>query len=405
MIPSEVPPTTSSASAARTAVLASITAGVLWTVAWAHLLLTHGSGSINEQRLAFGFTWLDSGRLVAPSLGLGALAVWSIVGRRGPAAPRAAGAVAVAGLVVAAFGSALGFWLQPVGTYIGASREIGVAAAGGMLAFVGSFVAAIGLVLVAATAARSRLVRQSAAAVVTIIGLALVPWLHESTWSLVVGLGWLALGVLLASGRDAPWERSLAGSTETLTRRVAAWRPARAGRLAGALAVASGVAHIAYLVLAPDVRDSAVTTWNLLIIPAALWLGWLAARFRRSIAALATAAGVGASLLWAFGYARPDVEPWWIGLAAAWWLGLAVVLLQIRRRLGWFTLALGVAAAVDFVLTVLDAPMPIYALGGFKIPMTSLWSLWAGVALLRDPMLRRRTPAATPRPRVAGGNR
>ena len=106
-------------------------------------------------------------------------------------------------------------------------------------------------------------------------------------------------------------------------------------------------------------------------------------------AILATGAGVLASLLWALAYHEPKLEPWWLGLAACWWLGLGWLLRADRPGLGRFTLLPGVAAALDFVLTVLDAPMPIYALGGLKLPLTALWSFWVGGALLRDPFLRR----------------
>jgi hypothetical protein len=157
------------------------------------------------------------------------------------------------------------------------------------------------------------------------------------------------------------------------------------GRFAGVLAIASGLAYVAY----PFTNDMAITAWNLLIIPAALWLGFRTAPRGRVLAAAATAAGVAASVLWALVYHEPQLEPWWIGLAAAWWLGLGWLLRADRRRLAAFTLLLGVAAAVDFVLTVLNASAPIYALGGFKIPFAIVWTFWFGWTLVRDPLLER----------------
>ena len=162
---------------------------------------------------------------------------------------------------------------------------------------------------------------------------------------------------------------------------------ALAGRLSGALAVVSGAAYIVYVLAPADLRDATIVAWNLTIIPAAVWLGWLLRRPRPAVAALSTLAGVVASVLWAIAFRRPGLEPWWIGLAAVWWVGIGLEVLPMRRRLGLFTLALGVASAADFVLTALNAPMPIYALGGFKIPMTSIWSVWVGLAVLRDPTL------------------
>ncbi len=172
------------------------------------------------------------------------------------------------------------------------------------------------------------------------------------------------------------------------------------GRVAGAFALASAGAYVAYLVLDDAVADHAITAWNLLIIPTALHLGFVLKRRGAAVSAASTAAGVMASLLWAFAYANPLLEPWWICLAAAWWLGIGWLLWPDRRRLGGFTVLLGVAALVDFVLTALHAPMPIYALGGFKIPLTIAWSVWVGLALVRDPALGASTPL---RPASAGG--
>jgi hypothetical protein len=166
-----------------------------------------------------------------------------------------------------------------------------------------------------------------------------------------------------------------------VTRRL----PSDIGRLAGGFALASGLAYLAYWPL--GFGDASITAWNLLIIPTALYLGAGVASRGPIVSAAFTAAGVTASLLWAFSYRLPAVEPWWIGLAAVWWLGLGWLLAPERRALGRFTLLLGVAAAVDFVLTALNAPMPIYALGGFKIPLTMVWSFWVGLGLVRDPRL------------------
>ena len=173
--------------------------------------------------------------------------------------------------------------------------------------------------------------------------------------------------------------------------------------MAGGFALASGLAYIAYFLVGIQFQDMSIAAWNLLIIPTAIYLGVRLAAHGALISAASAAAGVAASLLWAFANDVPRLEPWWIGLAAAWWLGVGWLLRTERRALGLFTLLLGVAAAVDFVLTALNAPMPIYALGGFKIPFTIVWSLWLGVALLRDPRLG--SPSGVSAPKGDGTRR
>jgi hypothetical protein len=157
---------------------------------------------------------------------------------------------------------------------------------------------------------------------------------------------------------------------------------------AGLCAIASGVAYLLYFASGGN-ADWAITAWNLLIIPAAIVLGWRLSTGGSMVAAGATAAGVAASVLWAFEFRRAAVEPWWIGLAAVWWLGLAWALRAHHRKTAWLTAALGTAAAVDVVVTVLDAPLPWLAIGGLKIPLTNLWSLWIGVLLIREGQTRR----------------
>jgi hypothetical protein len=105
------------------------------------------------------------------------------------------------------------------------------------------------------------------------------------------------------------------------------------------------------------------------------------------LALASSVAAIAASLLWAFVYHEPSLEAWWIGLAAGSWLGFGWLLRRIRPRLATFTLILGIAAAVDFALTALDASFPLYALGGFKLPFTMVWTFWIGWTFVRDPLL------------------
>lgn len=152
----------------------------------------------------------------------------------------------------------------------------------------------------------------------------------------------------------------------------------------GAFALASAVAYLVYA-FPPEGPDQAITAWNLLIIPAAIYLGARVAWRGPLVGAVSTTAGVIASLLWAFAYASRTLEPWWIALAAAWWLGLAWLLRGDHRSLARFTLLLGLATVFDLVVTALDAPMPLWLLGAFKLPLTVAWTLWVGLSLVRDP--------------------
>jgi hypothetical protein len=189
-------------AAARAAALPSLAAGLLWVVAWVHLLMAHGTSELNEQRLAFGLTWLASGRLAAPALLLAAVAVWMLA--RDSLAPglRMAASLAIVGLAVAATGAALGFWTQPIGSYVGASRTAGIAATGGLLAMVGSLVLAAGLVLVGVTARRAHVVPGWVAVALGLAGVSTVPWLHESPQGVASGVAWLVIGAFLTRPLD-----------------------------------------------------------------------------------------------------------------------------------------------------------------------------------------------------------
>jgi hypothetical protein len=280
-------------AATRAASLPSLAAGLLWVAAWLHLLMAHGTSQVNEQRMAFGLTWLDSGRLVAPSLILAVAAAWLLARESRHTGTRLAASVAVVGLLVAGVGATLGFWTQPVGTYEGASRESGVAAIGGLLAMLGSGLTAVGLVAMGIGAARVRLLSGWVALLLPLAGLSIVPWLHESPSAIGFGIAWIGVGGWLAmAGRDGPAGRRWPSRPRVLPD----WKR-WAGRLAGAFALASGLAYIGYFLLDASVRDVAITAWNLLIIPGALYLGLLTARGEALLAAAATAAGIAASVL------------------------------------------------------------------------------------------------------------
>lgn len=173
---------------------------------------------------------------------------------------------------------------------------------------------------------------------------------------------------------------------------------------AGVCAVASAIASVAYVTLGQP--DWAIAAWNLLLLPAAVYLGLRFGARLPLLAAGATAAGIGASLLWAYEFRDAGMEPWWLGLAAAWWIGIGLCMRYEWRWMAALTLALGVAAAVDFVVTLLGLPQPWLALGGLKLPLTTVWSIAIGIVIVREaiagsPPLAIR--AAAPSMAIVGG--
>jgi hypothetical protein len=184
----------------RVASAASVLAGVLWIAAWVHLLMAHGTTEVNEARIVLGLTWLDSGRLIAPSLALVGVAIVALAQGARQSAVTSTAIVAVVGVAVAATGIVLGFWTQPLGTYAGASRETGVAAIGGAVVIVGSLLMAAGIVAFAIAAGRARLLPNWLALLIAVGAISAVPWLYEAPQGIGFGVAWLVAGVYLAIG-------------------------------------------------------------------------------------------------------------------------------------------------------------------------------------------------------------
>ena len=131
------------------------------------------------------------------------------------------------------------------------------------------------------------------------------------------------------------------------------------GRIAGVAAVASGLASLAWLAgLAPagGFPDRWISVWNLLLVPAAAWLGFVLVRSNgpslSALAALSAVAGIVSCVLWATSWQRADLEALWIGLSAAWWVPTGLLLVRRgARRLGWLTMVLGAFAGLDALVT------------------------------------------------------
>lgn len=131
------------------------------------------------------------------------------------------------------------------------------------------------------------------------------------------------------------------------------------------------------------------------LLPLAAYLWWQVQPPRRAQATLSAAAGMLSLLLWASAPVTGawELEPVWIGLSAMWWIGTGVLLRAFRPAWGAFTVILGVAAALDAVVTGFEEVLPfaLFAvLGGPKLPLSLVWMIWSGVALLRRPRIHDR---------------
>src|SRR5579859_4841363 len=132
-----------------------------------------------------------------------------------------------------------------------------------------------------------------------------------------------------------------------------------ARRGAGVTAILSGVAQISWAVLngvtqggldagVPAVSQELfrigqllLISWNLLLLPVALFLGgWLRPKSPHLVV-LYTVCGMASFLLWAVNSAVMEAN--WILLSAAWWLGIGFVLRSERKILGIFTIVVGLA--------------------------------------------------------------
>jgi uncharacterized membrane protein YhfC len=121
--------------------------------------------------------------------------------------------------------------------------------------------------------------------------------------------------------------------------------------------------------------------------------------------------------------AAASAQPAWLSLAGAWervWsiafhVAMSVVVLQVFRRgsLGWLWLAIGLHAAVDFVVAGLPMLVPLGGLAKVLVPesiiavvgLAGLWAIWrlrdqpaAGQAAPADPAVAP-VPAAADKPR------
>ena len=187
-----------------------------------------------------------------------------------------------------------------------------------------------------------------------------------------------------------------------------------ARRVAGVTAIVSGVAQVSWAVLngvtqggldsggaSPQgvrIGQILLISWNLLLLPVALFLGtWLRSK-SPSLVVLYPVCGIASLLLWALN--SPGMEFSWILLSAVWWGGIGFVLRSELRVLGLFTIVVGIAALLDGIIALFIIAPPLFYLGAVKIPFSLLWNVWIGMMLLL-PVKRKVSHLELPRVDIA----
>jgi len=184
--------------------------------------------------------------------------------------------------------------------------------------------------------------------------------------------------------RSTPQDTAIAGSAAVLA--GIAWviwsylnTRTHGGLDAGSLVVGERFARGGQLLM---------VAWNLLLIPVALTLYDQLVPERPARMRVVTVCGVASLCFWAYGGAThgitPSLEVSYLALSAIWWCGIGATAWGSNRWFGGLTLALGVFAAWDAILTACEpVPFGLYLTAAPKLPLSILWDFAVGILLLR----------------------
>lgn len=178
---------------------------MLWLVVWFHQRQTHGPTEVNEERIFLGLTWLDSAKFLVIPLTLLLIGIVSLYGlrERPGVLGRIGFVVTVAGLCSMIVGTAAQFWPFPWGSYA-VGFEAGLPWWGGIIQALSTLVFTIGLIVFSIDLVRAGVIGWLAP--VLVLGGITTFWLTPS--SLLPGLAWLLLGLVLWLRKDRAAERS-----------------------------------------------------------------------------------------------------------------------------------------------------------------------------------------------------
>jgi hypothetical protein len=178
-------------------------------------------------------------------------------------------------------------------------------------------------------------------------------------------------------------------------------------KIAGISAILAGIAWLVWIILNGvtngelDTGGAAIglrlakfgqllmIAWNLLLIPAAVFLGNRFYAKDENPALFLTICGIASQMFWAYGGATSGITPMlevtYLFLSGIWWLGIGLILRGRWKMTGNLSVVVGAFSLLDAVLSFLEpVPFWIYALAAPKLPLAIVWNFWIGVFLLKN---------------------